>query len=165
MRNIRKDLVLGSARKMYQMLSSLPLAKFVNVRFYLPCIVYRVESIALTPADTITPIQVHQIRAVGLKPIEVALSGKLEDTSNKADSYVLVRPWHPAVKTVDASDHHWLTWLEQPFNALLLMKLPHDEYRKVASFCNITACATDLTGVLKGEVCTLTISSIDLWNM
>lgn len=165
MRNIRKDLVLGSARKMYQMLSSLPLAKFVNVRFYLPCIVYRVESIALTPADTITPIHVHQIRAVGLKPIEVALSGKLEDTSNKADSYVLVRPWHPAVKTVDASDDHWLTWLEQPFNALLLMKLPHDEYRKVASFCNITACATDLTGVLKGEVCTLTISSIDLWNM
>lgn len=157
---------MRSVSKMYQVLSSLPLAQFVNATFFLPCIVYRVESIALTRAGTITPIHVHQIQAVGLKPIEVALSRKLEDTSSKAGSYVLVRPWHPAVKTVDASGHHWLTqWLEQPFNALSLVKLPHDKYQKVASFSTITACGTDLAGVLKGKVCTLGVCGVDLWNV
>jgi len=81
---------------------------------------------------------------------------------NPCSTLVLIRPWHPnllqsAINTDDASTHQWLTRLEQPFSALLLMELPHNEYRRVASFCQIIACPTDSAGALKGEVNTVTI--------
>jgi len=116
---------------------------------------------ALTRVDTSTATRVHQIQAVALAPIDIALSERLENVE-KGVPYVLMRPWHPnllhpAVDTDDALTHQWLTRLEQPFSALLLMELPHKEYRRVASFCHIIARPTDSAGVLKGEVNTLTI--------
>ena len=98
---------------------------------------------------------------VGLAPIDIVLSKRLENMAKRV-AYVLIRPWHPnllhpVVDTDDVWTHQWLTRLEQPFSALLLMELPHNEYRRVASFCPITARPTDSTGVLKGEVNTLTI--------
>ena len=102
---------------------------------------------------------VYKIQVVGLFPIEIALSESLQNTANGIP-YVLIRPWHfnllhPVVDTDDAS---WLTRLEQPFSALLLMKLPYyNEYRRVASCCHIIARPTGSAGVLNGEVDTLTI--------
>ena len=152
---------LIDARKMHQALSDLPLAKFANFRLILPCIVHRIEHMALTQVDTSTAAHVHQIHAVGLAPIDIALSERLENAAKRVP-YILIRPWHPnllhpAIDADDASTHQWLTLLEQPFSALLLMELPHNEYRRVASFCHIIARPTDSTGVLKGEVNTLTI--------
>ncbi|KIM50343.1 hypothetical protein SCLCIDRAFT_1225414 [Scleroderma citrinum Foug A] len=158
---IRKLFFLRSARKMHQALSNLPLAKFINFRLILPCIVHRIKAMILTRVDTSTATHVHQIHAVGLAPIDIALSERLENTAKRVP-YVLIRPWHPnllhpVVDTDDAWTHQWFTRLEQPFSALLLMELPHNEYRRVASFCPIIACPTDSAGVLKGEVNTLTI--------
>ena len=152
---------LQSVREMHQELSDLPLAKFANFRLILPCIVYRIEAMILTQVDTSTATHVHQIHAVGLAPIDIALSERLEDAAKRIP-YILIRPWHPnflhpAVDTNDASTDQWLTRLEQPFSALLLKELPHKEYRRAASFCHIIAHPTDSAGVLKGEVNTLTI--------
>jgi len=153
---------LIDARKMHQALSDLPLAKFTNFRLILPCIVHRIEHMTLTQVDTSTATHVHQIQAAGLAPIDIALSKRLENTAKRIP-YVLIRPWHPnllhpAIDTDDhASTHQWLTRLAQPFSALLLMELPHNEYRRVASFCHIIARPTDSTGVLKGDADTLTI--------
>ena len=112
----------------------------------------------MTRVDTSTSTHVHQIQAVGLSSIDIALSERLENMA-KGVPYVLIRPWHsnllhPVVNTDDIS---WLTWLEQPFSALLLKELPHKEYWRVALFCHILACPTNSVGVLKGEVNTLTI--------
>jgi len=152
---------LQSVREMHQELSDLPLAKFANFRLILPCIVHRLEAMTLTQADTSTVTHVHQIQAVGLAPIDIALSERLENAAKRVP-YILIRPWHPnllhpAVDTDDASTHQWLTRLEQPFSALLLKELPHKEYRRVASSCHIIARPRDSAGVLKGKVNTLTI--------
>jgi len=161
-RGIRKFFFLRSVRNMYQALSNLPLAKFINFRLILPCIVHRIKVMTLTRVDTSTATHVHQIQAVGLAPIDIALSERLGNTAKKVP-YVLIRPWHPNLlhpvvdTTDDAWTHPWFTRLEQPFSALLLMELPHNEYRRVASFCHIIARPTDSAGVLKGEVNTLTI--------
>ncbi|KIM50150.1 hypothetical protein SCLCIDRAFT_34602 [Scleroderma citrinum Foug A] len=146
---------------MHHALSNLPLAKFSNFRLILPCIVHRIKAMTLTRVDTSTATHVHRIHAVGLAPIDIALSERLENMTKRVP-YVLIRSWHPNllhpdVDTDDAWTHPWLTRLEQPFSALLLMELPHNEYRRVASFCHIIARPTDSAGVLKGEVDTLTI--------
>ena len=149
-----------STRKMHQALSNLPLAKFINFRLILPSIVHRIKAMTLTQFDTSTATHV-QIQAVGLAPIDIALSKRLKNTA-KGVSYVLIRPWHPNLlhpvdNTDDGLTYQWLSRLEQPFSALLLMELPNNEYRRVASSCHIIARPTDFTGVLKGEVNTLTI--------
>jgi len=158
---IRKLFFLRSARKMHRALSNLPLAKFANFRLILPCIVHRIKAMTLTRVDTCTPTHVHHIQAVGLAPIDIELSERLEFMAKRV-LYVLIRPWrpdllHPVVDTDNAWTHQWLIQLEQPFSALLLMELPHNEYRRVASLYHIIARPTDSAGVLKGEVNTLTI--------
>ena len=47
-RKIRKLFLFRSARKMHQVLSNLPLAKFTNFRLILPCIVHRIKAMTLT---------------------------------------------------------------------------------------------------------------------
>lgn len=42
--------------------------------------------------------------------------------------------------------------LGQPFNALLLERLPHNRYKRIACDCRITACVQDLAGILDSEV-------------
>ena len=146
---------------MHQALSNLPLAKFANFRLILPCIVHRIQAMTLTRVDTSTATHVHQNQVVGLASIDIALSERLGNSAKRVP-YVLIRPWHPdllhpVVETDDAWTYQWLTRLEQPFSALLLKELPHNEYRRVASFCHIIARPTDSAGVLKGEANTLTI--------
>ena len=62
-----------------------------------------------------------------------------------------------SVATNNTSVRRGLARMEQPFSALLLEKLPQNEYRRVASDCHVFARPTDSAGVLKGEVNTLTI--------
>ncbi|KIM52540.1 hypothetical protein SCLCIDRAFT_141001 [Scleroderma citrinum Foug A] len=127
-RIIRRLFFLRSVRKMHHALSNLPLAKFANFRLILPCIVHRIKAMNVTRVDTSTATHVHQIQAVGLTPIDIALSERLENAT-KGVPYVLIRPWHPsllhsAIDTDDTSTHQLLARLEQPFSALLLKELP-----------------------------------------
>ena len=63
---------LRYVRNMHQALSRLPLTQFINFRLILPCIVYRIKTIALTRVDTSTAAHVHCIEVTGLEPIEIA---------------------------------------------------------------------------------------------
>ena len=155
-RSIWSLLNLRSVRKMHQALSHLPLTQSINSKLILPCMVHRIKTIVLAP-DTSTTVHIHRIQSVGLEPIEIDISQPLEDIS---DHYVLIRPWHsnlPRISMDDSSVHQWLARMQQPFSALLLKKLPQNEYKRVASFCLILARPTDSAGVLKGEATTLTI--------
>ena len=144
-----------SVRKMHQALSHLPLTQFSNFRLILPCIVYHIKAI-------VQMTHVHRVQARGLEPIEIALSQPLENISNKVVPYILIRPWNstlldPSVMLDDASAHRWLTKMKEPFSALLLKELPHNEFKRVASSCHILARPTDSASVLKCEITTLTI--------
>ena len=155
-------LTLRSVRKMYQMLSRLPLTQFLNFRLVLPCIVHLIKTIGLTHVDTSTSAHVYRIQATGLEPIEIALSRPLENISETAVPYVLIRPWHSSlldasVMSDGASARRWLTRMQQPFSALLLEELPQNEYKRVASFSHILARPTDSAGISKAKVTTLNI--------
>ena len=159
--NDRWPFSLTSVRHMHQTLSNLAHTQFVNVRLILPCIVYHVKAVK-TRANTSSAAHVHRIQATGLEPIEIVLSQPLENVSRKPVPYVLIRPWHSSlldasVMTNDASAGQWLTRMQQPFSAFLLMGLPQNEYKRVATFCRILARPTNSEGVLSGEVKTLTI--------
>lgn len=96
----------------------------------------------------------YEIHASRLLPLEATLSVNLNEG---VDGYILVRPWHPrALQTPTGSDDDavWelLEQLKQPFNTLLLKKLPHNEYMRLAGDCMITACPQDLSSILDTEV-------------
>ncbi|KAL4077773.1 hypothetical protein J3A83DRAFT_1661527 [Scleroderma citrinum] len=120
---------LHLVREMHQALSDLPRTQFTYFNsLVLPCIVHRIQAITVTRVDTNTSTHVHHIQAVGLQPIKIALSERLEDTQMEKVPYVLIRAWDsnlldPAVETDNASAHRWLTRMNQPFRALLLMAL------------------------------------------
>ena len=145
---------------MHQALSHLPLTQFINFRLILPCIVHHINTIGLTRVDT--AVYVH-IEVIGLEPIEITLSQPLENTSGtEVVTYILIRPWHSSfldasVMTDNDSACQWLMRMQQPFSALLLKELPQNEYKRVASSCYIRAHPSNPTGVLKGEVTTLTM--------
>ena len=155
-------LTLRSVRKMHQVLSRLPLTQFLNFKLILPCIVHPIKVIGLTRVDTSTSAHVYRIQATGLEPIEIALSQSLENISETAVPYVLIRPWHPnlldaSVMSDSASARQWLTQMQQPFSGLLLKGLPQNEYRRVVSLSHILAHPTGPAGVLKAKATILTI--------
>ena len=155
-------LTLRAVRKMYQVLSRLPLTQFINFRLILPCIVHHINTIVLTRVDTSTSAYVHRIEAKGLEPIEIALSQPLENTLGTEIPYILVHPRHSdfldaSVMTDRTSACRWLTAMQRPFSALLLQELSQNEYKRIASFCHILARPKGPNGVLKGKATTLTI--------
>ena len=152
-------LTFRAVRKMHQTLSRLPLTQFINCRLILPCIVHHISTIGLTCVETSTAAHFHRIEAMGLEPIEITLSQPLENTSGTEVPYILIRPWHSSLldASIMTSAYRWLMRMQRPFSALLLQKLPQNEYKRVASFCHILASPTNSTGVLKDEVTTLTI--------
>ncbi|KIM60581.1 hypothetical protein SCLCIDRAFT_26461 [Scleroderma citrinum Foug A] len=121
-----RELFSLAAHKMQQAFSKLPLAKFANFRLILPCIVHRIKAMTLTRVDINTATHFYQIQAMGLAPIDIAPSERLENAA-KGVSYVLIRPLHPdllhrVIDTDDAGTHQLFTWLEQPFSIRKLTK-------------------------------------------
>ncbi|KAI5999561.1 hypothetical protein EDD15DRAFT_69186 [Pisolithus albus] len=144
------------AHKLYGKLASLPRAGFVNSKLMLPSLVYPVTAVKFQGSSTSPARYTYEIHASQLSPLDVTLSVNLGEGVSR---YNLVRPWHPKAlptPTVDDDDDDavWelLEQLKQPFNALLLKKLPHNEYRRIASDCWITAFPQDLNTVLDSQV-------------
>lgn len=95
--------------------------------------------------------------ASGLRPLEIALPERLEDVTMSRGALLLARPWHskllsPFTNPYTTAEERLLFTLEQPFNALLLTELPHNEYRRVASPNLITAQAVDSDSILQSKV-------------
>ncbi|KAI6011137.1 heterokaryon incompatibility protein-domain-containing protein [Pisolithus marmoratus] len=151
---IRDGLRFDKARKLYSDLAWLPLARCVNRRLVLPATIHPVESIGSRGSSTSSSHYDCEIHASRLRPINVTLSVKLDED---ADSYILARPWHPKLLGLQANSDADVVWksleqLQQPFNALLLKKLRHNEYKRIACDCMITAQVQDLASVLESEV-------------
>ncbi|KAI6132606.1 hypothetical protein EDD16DRAFT_420061 [Pisolithus croceorrhizus] len=148
------DLEPEQARKLYSKLAGLPRAGFGNNKLTLPSIVHQVTAVILQGFLTSPSRYTYAIHASGLVPLEVTLSVNLDKSASK---YILARPWHPKTLPTQASGDEDAAWelleqLKQPFNALLLKKLPHNEYRRIASDCMITARPQDLNSILDSQV-------------
>ncbi|KAI6119148.1 hypothetical protein EDD16DRAFT_947259 [Pisolithus croceorrhizus] len=155
----RKCLDLGKAQKLYDDLARLPLARCVHRRIVLPSIVYPVTTVTRKVSSTSPSRCTYQIHASRLAPLEVTSLVNLDEGAGK---YFLVRPWHPKslqMQTGSDDDAIWnlLEQLEQPFNALLLKRLLHNEYKRVVCDCTITARVQDPASILDSEVLTLEV--------
>ncbi|KAI5990197.1 hypothetical protein EDD15DRAFT_1186031 [Pisolithus albus] len=150
----RNNLDFEKAQKLYSRLKRLPRARFVNSKLTLPSTVHPLTAIKPQGSPTSPSRYTYEIQASRLRPLNVTLPVELNDS---LDTYVLARPWHP--KTLEQQtgrdvDAVWkiLEQLEQPFNALLLKRLPHNEYMRIACDCTITAHIQDITSILDSEV-------------
>ncbi|KAI5992845.1 hypothetical protein EDC04DRAFT_1289384 [Pisolithus marmoratus] len=154
----RNGLDPEKARQLYDDLARSPLARCVNRRLTLPSTIHPVTAVRLKESPTSPSQYTYEIHASRLKPVDVTLSVKL---GHGAGTYMLVRPWHPkSLDTTESDDNavwSFLEQLEQPFNALLLKELRHNEYKRIASDCTITVCVQDLASTLDSEVMTLDI--------
>ncbi|KAI6042166.1 hypothetical protein EDC04DRAFT_1054300 [Pisolithus marmoratus] len=154
----RNGLDPEKARRLYNDLVRLPLARCVNSRLALPSTIYPVATARLKESSNSPSCYTYEIHASRLKPVDVTLPVKL---GHHAGTYILVRPWHPRSLDTTESDENavwnFLEQLEQPFNALLLKRLRHNEYKRIASDCVITVCVQDLASTLDSEVMILDI--------
>ncbi|KAI5998377.1 hypothetical protein F5J12DRAFT_324334 [Pisolithus orientalis] len=155
----RDSLNFEGARKLYNILAKLPRPRFFHRRLILSSIAYRVVAAKLLENSTSSPGYTYEIHVSHLMPLVVTLSVCLGEDPT---TYILIRPWHPkwvGTQTGSEVDATWelLEQLEQPFNALLLMRLPHNEYKRIASNCAITACVQDLRSIADSEILGLEI--------
>ncbi|KAI6097094.1 hypothetical protein F5141DRAFT_482527 [Pisolithus sp. B1] len=150
---------LEKARTLYSDLAKLPLARCVHKRISLPSIIHQVTAVTRKVSSDSPSRYAYQIHASRLTPLEVTSSVNLDEGAGK---YILVRPWHPKslqMQTGSDNDAIWnlLDRLEQPFNALLLERLLHNEYKRIACDCTITACVQETASILDSEVLTLEV--------
>ncbi|KAI6151466.1 hypothetical protein EDD17DRAFT_1133845 [Pisolithus thermaeus] len=150
-------------RKLHRSLAKSPLPQFTNRRLTLPSITHRVTAIQLQGEDALTPSYTYKIRASGLRSLEITLPDKLEDAAMKQGALQLVRPWHtkllsPLAEPDATTERELLSTLGRPFNALLLVRLPHNEYRRIASSTLIVAEPVDSGSVLQSKIKILNIA-------
>ncbi|KAI6023731.1 hypothetical protein BKA83DRAFT_4263086 [Pisolithus microcarpus] len=149
-------------RKLYRSLIESPLPECINRRLTLPCITHGVTEIRLKGKGPLAPRYKYEILASGLRSLEITLPDKLDDAAMKQGALQLVRPWHskllsPSAEPDATTEKQLLSTLGRPFHALLLIQLPHNEYKRIASSTLIVGEPVDSSSVVQGEVRTLNI--------
>ncbi|KAI6155037.1 hypothetical protein BKA82DRAFT_996781 [Pisolithus tinctorius] len=132
-----------------------PLPRFRNRCLILPCIAHLITAAQLRGEDLSAPSYTYKIQARGLRPLEIELPDKLESATISQGALQLVRPWHSRGQSaaLDAtSEGRLLLTLGRPFNALLLIEVPHSQYKRIASSTLITAQPADSASILKSKV-------------
>ncbi|KAI6003214.1 hypothetical protein F5J12DRAFT_913758 [Pisolithus orientalis] len=141
----------------FHSLTKAPLPRFINGRLILPCVVHHITAVQRRRANPHGPSYMYGIQASGLRPLEVALPSELEDTTMTQGALQLVRPWHskllgPSTELYATIEERLLYTLGRPFNALLLIELPHNEYKRIASSTPIIAQPMSRASILKSKV-------------
>ncbi|KAI5980614.1 hypothetical protein EDC04DRAFT_3152250 [Pisolithus marmoratus] len=147
---------------LYRSLAELPLPRFLSRRVILPCIAHRVTAIQLKTTDPDASSYAYEMQASGLRPLEITLPSELEDATISRVTLQLVRPWNPqllgpSTKPYATAEEQLLSELGKPFNALLLIELPSNQYKRIASSTLIAAHSVDSATVLQSEVKVLEI--------
>lgn len=143
-------------------LTEVPLPQLTNRYLKLPCIPHQVTVVRLKSADLHAPSYTYEIQACGLRPLEIALPSELELATVLQGTLQLVRLWHsqllgPSVGPRDMTEEQLRCALGRPFNALLLTRLPYNEYKRIASSTVITARPIDSSIISKSKVDMFTI--------
>ncbi|KAI6043849.1 hypothetical protein EDC04DRAFT_2946528 [Pisolithus marmoratus] len=156
------DWLVASLQTLYRSLDKLSLPRFLNRRLTLPCITYLITTVQLKGTAPYDSSCTYEIQASGLRPFEVALPSKLENQIMSPDVLHVVRPWHsklldPYGKVSARTDKQLFYALGKPFRALLLIELPHNEYKRITSSTPIIAQPVNEDSILKSGVKTLDI--------
>lgn len=168
---------------LYDRLLKIPRLHFLGRHLMLPCIVYTISKAVIQPA-THNGFS-YELHASGLRPVQVMSEDKIR-IGGGTQEYVLVRVWNRRLLSEDedggtheevGSDSgcggsagsiraaaatsavvaRLVMHLMQPFRALLLVRPPHGEYRRIATGRSITAQADSMANVLGCQVQTLEI--------
>ncbi|KAI6008162.1 hypothetical protein F5J12DRAFT_65835 [Pisolithus orientalis] len=142
----------AALRTLYRSLSKSPLPRFLSRRLTLPCIAYAVTAVQRRRTNPSAWSYTYRIQASGLKPLEITLPSKLENGALQ-----LVRPWHskllgPSAELYTTTEEQLLFTLGRSFNALLLIEVRQNEYKRIASFTPITAQPVDSASILRSAV-------------
>ncbi|KAI6159506.1 hypothetical protein EDD17DRAFT_1838115 [Pisolithus thermaeus] len=146
-------------QKLYDSLAKSPLPRFINRRLILPCLAH---SATATRVEGSASHLVYEIQASGLKPLKITPPHGLDEVGMSLGALQLVRPWNPKVlgtsnRLDPAVKQRLLLTLLQPFSVLLLAKLPHNEYRRIASSTVLVAQPVDSASILQSKVRAFTI--------
>ncbi|KAI6045185.1 hypothetical protein EDC04DRAFT_2638970 [Pisolithus marmoratus] len=146
-------------RKLYGSLAKSSLPRFINRRLLLPCLAHPVTAKQVKRSDSDVG---YEIQASGLRPLEISLPHELDIVGMSLSGLQLVRPWNSKLLGLSArldptAAQQLLVTLAQPFSALLLAELPHNEYRRIASSTVIVTQPVDLASILQSKVRTFTI--------
>ncbi|KAI6019985.1 hypothetical protein F5J12DRAFT_911477 [Pisolithus orientalis] len=150
----RSDISMKRVWKLYRTIVKLPRPRFVNRRLALPCFRYPITAVKLLGPSYDSSRHEYEIYASDLKPLRVTISVDLQEGSGSHLPYTLIRPWDPKWLLPGAKDSAvWmlLERFEQPFHALLLKTLPHNEYTRIASDCKIIAHAQGSASIINNE--------------
>ncbi|KAI6040917.1 hypothetical protein EDC04DRAFT_2893689 [Pisolithus marmoratus] len=156
------DVDTARALELYGAIVKLPRPRFINRRLVLPSFVHPITAVKVLEAWDSPSCHEYEIHASGLMPLRVTLSVNLQKGSRTDLPYTLIRPWHPNLFAPGAKDdmdaiQMLLERFEQPFHTLLLRALPHNEYKRIASNCEITARAKDVASVVNSDLRVLEI--------
>ncbi|KAI6011142.1 hypothetical protein BKA83DRAFT_4393281 [Pisolithus microcarpus] len=159
----------NALRKLCRSLNKIPLPRFSNRRLTLPCFSHRVTVVRRRSADPLSSSYTYEIQASGLRPLEITLPDELENVASLAGGLEsaaavlhIVRPWHSkslgeTTKLDVAATEQLLVTLGRPFSALLLIELPHNEYKRIAPSTLIAAQPIDVASILQSKVRTFNI--------
>ncbi|KAG6328346.1 hypothetical protein ID866_10743, partial [Astraeus odoratus] len=123
------------AHRVYNDFANLPSVKFIDYILTLPCIVHHVQVVKLR--QTYMNCQTYDVQAVGLRPVQIITPEYLMESMEPTNlPYVLIRVWDRHLVNVLEEDHVMagykvLMELEKPFIALMLLRLPEGEYRRI----------------------------------
>ncbi|KAI6103759.1 hypothetical protein EDD16DRAFT_948656 [Pisolithus croceorrhizus] len=142
----RVGLDLEKARKLYSHLARLPRARCVYGRITFPSIVH--PSVTTVTMKVSNPSRyTYRIHASRLMPLEVISMTNVDEDAGW-NTFLFVHGIQ--IQAGSAHDVIWdlLDQLGQPFNALLLKRSLHNEYKRIACDCTFTACVQDTASIL-----------------
>ncbi|KAG6331876.1 hypothetical protein ID866_7213 [Astraeus odoratus] len=152
-----------TARSFYNVLTSLPQPRFADYILTLPCIVHRIQVVKLR--QVCMDHHTYDVQAVGLRPVQIITPERLIEAGDPPNPllYVLIRPWDRRLLNYLEEDHVMagykaLMELEQPFIALMLMRLPEGEYRRICASRHIIVRPDGPTSVVNSDIATLDIA-------
>lgn len=128
-----------ASRLREELTSSSPLPRFFSHRLTLLCIACVVPVVQQRRANPSGRNYTYKIQASGLRRFEITLPSRLENDTVSQCALLLVRPWHSKLlgssteMIYTAPEEQLLVTLGRPLNVLLLIELPYNEYRRIAS--------------------------------
>ncbi|KAL4070095.1 hypothetical protein V8B97DRAFT_2047945, partial [Scleroderma yunnanense] len=149
--------ILRAVRTFYRALAVSPALELGDHWFGLSCIVYPVTSIELRQTGPSGATYIHEIHAMGVEPVEIVLSEKLEYTLGEKVPYVLVRPWRsnllePSVEEDSNAARRSSMSMERLSFALQLTQIRYEHYKRITSSSNIAARPIGSGGLLISTV-------------
>ncbi|KAG6330922.1 hypothetical protein ID866_8166, partial [Astraeus odoratus] len=149
-----------TARSLYNILINLPQARFSDYILTLPCIVHRIQVVKLR--QTYMDHHTYDVQAVGLRPVQIITTERLLESADPAKPlpYVLTRALDRQLVDYCEKDHVMAAYktlmeLDKPFIALMLVRLPEGEYKRICASRHIVVRPDDPASIVNSEIATL----------